>query len=145
MAISTNNFEIVLPKSIKSELNFIEKGIVSHQIDGIIYYVFKDSRIESLDYMDIEKISLEFDPILRDEFPSVRMIIRFFENNTEIFNMDYYFSVESEQELIHLYDLSRSKHLNIIYYNDGTSVCSKYALNNDELETINKTIDEINR
>ncbi len=144
MAIFTDKFEINLPKSINSELKFIEKGIISHQINKNVYFIFKDRALETQNIHEIKEISVEFDPILRDEFPSVRMIIRFFDNTAELFNTDHYFSIESAQELEHLYDLSSSKSINIVFNYDNTSVCSKYALNKQEIETINKTIAQIN-
>ena len=56
--------EISIPKYIKSELNFIEKGIVSHNIDGELYFIFKNSDAEFSYYDDLDEILLDFDPIL---------------------------------------------------------------------------------
>ncbi|NIP31553.1 MAG: hypothetical protein GTN99_03320 [Candidatus Dadabacteria bacterium] len=144
MAIFTKKFDILLPKSIKSELNFIEKGIVSYYIQSELFFIIKNNGDETLNHEQIDEVLLEFDPILRDEFPSVRMIIRICSNKTELYNMDYYFSLESEQELNHLYDLSSSKFIKIIYPSSDNSVCCKYALNTLEVDTINKTLHEIN-
>jgi len=135
--------EISIPKYIKSELNFIEKGIVSHNIDGELYFIFKNSDAEISYYDDLDEILLDFDPILRDEFPSVRMIIRFFDKNSELFNTDYYFSIESEEEVNHLYSLYSSKNMNIIIYDDKKPICIKFALSKDDIVKINKIIEEI--
>ncbi|HSG31111.1 MAG TPA: hypothetical protein VLB82_06140 [Thermodesulfobacteriota bacterium] len=143
MANFIDKQEIDLPKYIKSELKFIEKGIVSHKIEGKIYFIFKNNAKSRVNLDDIEEISVEFDPILRDEFPSVRMIIHFSDNYDELFNMDYYFSIESDKELEHLYDLYGSKIIQIIYYDKETSVCCNYSLNMDELKTISNTIEQI--
>jgi hypothetical protein len=144
MGIFIAKSEISIPKTIKSELNFIEKGLVSHNIDGELYFIIKNSDTEASYYDSLTEISLEFDPILRDEFPSVRMIIRFFDKNSEIFNIDHYFSVESEEEVKHLYYFSNSEHINVIFYTINKSTCNKFALNKNDLTIIKKIIEDIN-
>ena len=70
------------------------------------------------------------------------MIIRFFDKNSEIFNTDYYFSIESE-EVNHLYSLYSSKNMNIIIYDNKKPICIKFALSKDDIVKINKIIEEI--
>ena len=136
--------ELSIPKDIKSELNFIEKGLISHNIDGELYFILKYGDTVGSYYDELAKILLEFDPIMRDEFPSVRMIIRFYDKKSELFNFDYYFSIESELEVQHLYSLSASEYMNIIFYNLNSSICNKFALNSDDLDMIKEIIGEIN-
>jgi hypothetical protein len=143
MANFVDKHEVFLPKNINAELNFIEKGLISHKIDEILYFIYRYNDVDKAFYDNIDEVIMEFNPILRDEFPSVRMIIRFIDNKSEILSIDYYFSIESEQELEHLYCLSRSRYLNIIFNNSDTSDCYKFALNKDESQRINNIIEEI--
>lgn len=143
MANFVDKHEVFLPKNIKAQLNFIEKGLISHKINEILYFIYQYNDVDKAFYDNIDEVIMEFNPILRDEFPSVRMIIRFIDNKSEILSIDYYFLIESEQELEHLYCLSRSHYLNIIFNNLDTSNCYKFALNKDESQRIENIIEEI--
>lgn len=143
MAKLISKIHTALPDKIISELKYIKYGLVSHQIGDDIYFIYKNEEQSESSYSQSDELLVQFDPILRDEFPSIRMILRFINNGTEILNIAHYISVESEQELNHLYRLSQSNHINMIFFYDNNHVCHKFELVESDIEEINKILKEL--
>lgn len=143
MAKLFSKIHTALPDRITSELKYIKYGLVSHQIGEDIYFIYKNEEQSGPSYSQSDELLIQFDPILRDEFPSIRMIIRFIINGAEILSIPYYISVESEQEINHLYKLNRSDHINMIFFYDNKPICHKFELAESDIEEINKILKEL--
>ena len=135
--------ELLIPREIITELNFINRGIVSFNVGGkLIYFFVSDEQELELIY-GTNNISLELDPILRDEFPSVRVIITFYMDKLKVKTLDHYFSLESNDDMMHLQQLYMDGGMVFVLFNNSVKNVKNYKIGNDDLRLIKNVLHEI--
>lgn len=135
---------LVIPTNIENELKFIKRGIISFYVGGSLFFFLVNEKQE-LDLIgESNNISLELDPILRDEFPSVRAIFTFYIDKLRVKNIDHFFSLESNEEMEHLQQLYEDRSLVFVLYDGSIKYIKKYKIRNSDLRMIKSVIEEIN-
>lgn len=135
--------QLLIPADIESELKFISRGIISFYVTGRLFFFFVSEQQEIELIGKTNNISLELDPILRDEFPSVRVIFTFYIDKFKVKNLDYYFSLESNDEMKHLQQLYNDRNIIFVLYSGSVQYMKKYKIGHSDLVSIKKVIDEI--
>jgi len=135
--------QLLIPAEIESELKFISRGIISFYVTDRLFFFFVSEQQEIELIGTTNNISLELDPILRDEFPSVRVIFTFYIDKLKVKNLDYYISLESNDEIKHLQQLYDDRNIVFVLYSGSVQYIKKYEIGHSDLELIKKVIDEI--
>lgn len=141
--MKSKNKLVILGDYIEKELEFIEKGILSVIIENELYFIFKSKKSDIQSLQEISEISLDIDPIFRDEFPSIRAIIRFMKENIEYYNIDHYFSLESDKEIEHLQMLDNDKFIKIVFYDTSVCFTKVFDINNEDISKLKNALDQI--
>ncbi len=141
--MDSKNKLVILGDYIERELEFIEKGILSVIIENELYFIFKSKKSDIQSLQEINEISLDIDPIFRDEFPSIRAIIRFMKGNIEFYNIDHYFSLESNEEIEHLQMLYDDKFIKIVFYDTSVCFTKVFDINNEDISKLKNALDQI--
>ena len=138
-----NSYELIIPREIENELSFINRGIVSFYLGGRLFFFFVSDQQE-LDLINkSNNISLELAPILRDEFPSVRVIFTFYMDKLKVKNFDHYFSLESIDDIKHLQQLYSDGKMILVLYADSPKYLKKYVISDSDLQFMKYVLDEI--
>jgi len=135
--------QLLISAEIESELTFISRGIISFYVTDRLFFFFVSEQEEIELIGKTNNISLELDPILRDEFPSVRVIFTFYNDKLKVKNLDYYFLLESNDEMKHLQQLYNDRNIIFVLYSGSVQYMKKYEIGHTDLQLIKKVIDEI--
>lgn len=134
---------IMLPPHIENELRFIKRGIITFYVGGSLFFFLVSEKHELDVISETNNISLELDPILRDEFPSVRVIFTFYIDKLKVKNIDHYFSLESNEEMEHLQRIYDDRSIVFVLYDNSVKCIKKYKLGKSDMQSIKTAIEEI--
>jgi len=115
-------FEI--DSELEITLSLIESGCLATLINNRTIFIYKGAQ-EIIDSIgDINEISFDLNCIKRQEFPSVVMQFYLINKNNKTYKFEYFFGIESEQDMKLLECLKDQDHFNI-YFMDSNLQFSK--------------------
>lgn len=102
-------------------LSQIVSGCLFVPYNESVLMIIKDSTHEIEKLLDYSDVRIKTELIERPEFPNIVAYIKFGHHNDESYNYEYYFNVESSEELELFRLLAESKKLETVFYDETTS------------------------
>lgn len=115
-----------LAKDKKLALSHIDSGCLVYNIEGEIHTIIKDTDEDISSAIGSGTLSFSFTPILKSEFPSVHLNINYNTDHGQSGRYEYFFMVESENDLSVLHKLTTQNRTYLHIYN-GNEACSFYV------------------
>jgi len=137
-----NDKHIVLNPELEISLSLIESGCIATSINKETVFILKESQevIESL--LGAEKISFELKCLKRPEFPSIVMLFYLGDNDNNSYRFEYFFGIESEEEMELLRKLSHQGQFYIYFFATKIEYSKRVSLDKNDAERINSMIIE---
>ena len=121
---------------LMTTLSFIDRGCLPNLIDGRTAFIFKAPR-EKIDSLKVIKnILFGLECIKRPEFPSVKMYFSLVDKNNKPHRFDYFFSIESGEDMELLEKLRDQDYLDMIFFSDKIEYLKRVKISNDDQEKI---------
>lgn len=121
-------------------LSFIASGCLAVLIDNKTAFVFKEPQIEML--RDVEQILFGFECIKRPEFPSIRMYFELKDRENKLYKFDYFFGIESDEEIGLLSKLKDQDSFNIILFDSAIMCLKGVEITQEEKKRIEYVLNE---
>jgi len=90
---------VELTHEIKMTLSFMESGCLATSLNDMTVFVFKGSHNEIESINNTSQIFFGLECIKRPEFPSVRMYFDLRDKSKKPFLFDYFFNIESDEDM----------------------------------------------
>jgi hypothetical protein len=127
---------------LMTTLSFIDRGCLPNLVDGKTAFIFKVPR-EKIDPLKVIKnILFGFECIKRPEFPSVKMYFSLIDKKNKRHRFDYFFSIESDEDMELLQRLKDQDYLDMIFFSDKIEYLKRVRISNIDKERIKTVIDE---
>jgi len=123
-------------------LSFITSGCLAALIGEKTTFVFKGSQTEIELLSDVEQILFGFECIKRSEFPSVRMYFELSNRENKPYQFDYFFSVESNEEIGLLSRLRDQDSFDMIFFDSGIRYSKTVNITQEGKKKIECALDE---
>ena len=133
---------ISLDHELELTLSLIESGCLATTLENKTSFIFKaDQRlIDSL--KDIEKIRFDVECIKRKEFPSVVIYFDLITNEKKIYRFEYFFGIESDDEIKLLENLKEQDHFYIYFLATKIEYSKMVTMDKKDREKIIDILDE---
>ncbi len=127
---------------LKMTLSFIESGCLPAFLNDKMVFIFKLglNDIESLKQTD--RIIFEFECIKRLEFPSVRMNFELEDKSNRIYRFDYFFNIESDEDMELLGKLEAQHYFDLIFFDSKINYTKRIEITKEDKEKIKAVLDE---
>jgi hypothetical protein len=123
-------------------LSFIDRGCLPNLIDGKTAFIFKVPR-EKIDSLKVIKnILFGLECIKRPEFPSVKMYFSLVDKNNKPHRFDYFFSIESDEDMELLERLKDQDYLDMIFFSDKIECLKRVKISKTDKEEVKSVTDE---
>jgi 3-oxoacyl-[acyl-carrier-protein] synthase III len=131
-----------LNSELEISLSLIESGCLATSVNNQTVFIFKHSReiIESL--RGVEKIAFELKCLKRPEFPTIVMLFYLEGNNNNLYQFEYSFAIEAEQEMELFKKLLEHDHFYIYFFDTRIQYSKMVSLNNNDAKNIKSIIIE---
>ncbi len=136
--------QIELPPEINLSLSFIETGCLATLIDGKVTFVFKGPKAE-IELLRDTQMLFGFECIKRPEFPSVRMYFESRDKKNKLYQFDYFFGIESDEEMGLLDRLKDQDSFDIIFFDSEIRHSKKISISQEEKKRIKSVLDELSK
>ena len=98
--------------------------------------IIKAAETEITEFIESNRISLDFELIKRPEFPSVAAHINIDTGKNGTFRFEYLFNIESEEEMDILEKLGAQEYLDILFYSSRIEHAKRTEINKDQTEEL---------
>jgi hypothetical protein len=134
--------KVELTPELMTTLSFIDRGCLPNLIDGKTAFIFKipQEKIDSLKV--IKNILFGLECIKRPEFPSVRMYFSLIDKKSKPHRFDYFFSIESDEDMELLQRLKDQDYLDMIFFSDKIECLKRVKISKTDKEKIRSVTDE---
>ncbi len=137
--------QLELSSEIEMSLSFIASGCLAALVDDKTAFVFKGYQSEIELLRDIEQILFGFEFIKRPEFPSVRMYFDLIARENKPYRFDYFFGIDSDEEIGLLSKLKDQDSFNIIFFDSIIKFSKKVDITREEKKRIESVLKEASR
>lgn len=127
--------EIELPElrpDTELSLSHMESGCLFVLVNGQTALVIKAVESEIKTLIESNRISLDFEPIMRPEFPSVAAHINIGDGTSGLSRFEYLFNLESEEEREILRKLGEQEYLDILFYSSYIEHAKRTEISKDQ-------------
>lgn len=111
-------------------------------IDDKTAFVFKGPQSEIEMLRDVKQILFGFECIKRPEFPSVRMYFELRDRENKLYQFDYFFGIESDEEIGFLSKLKDQDSFNMILFDSAIRYSKRVNITQEEKKRIESVLDE---
>lgn len=124
-----------LNSELEISLSLIESGCITASVNDETYFIFKHSEdvIDSL--RRVKKVTFQLECLKRPEFPTIVMLF-FLEGNKNLYQFEYSFAVESDQEIELLKNLSEQDRFCIYFFDTRIQYSKTVSLNKIDADRI---------
>jgi hypothetical protein len=131
-----------LNSELEISLSLIESGCMAASVNNETLFIFKHSKeiIESL--RRVEKIAFQLECLKRPEFPTIVMLFYLECNKKNLYQFEYSFAIESEQEMELFNKLLEQDHFYIYFFDTRIQYSKMVSLNNNDAKNIKSIINE---
>lgn len=134
--------EIEFSSDISMTLSFIESGFLPTSTDNKTVFIFKESQDEIDSFKETERVIFEFECVKRPEFPSVRMGFELKDRTKKTYRFDYFFNIESHEEMELLERLEHQDYFDIIFFDSKIEHSKRVEITKKDKEKIKAVLDE---
>lgn len=124
-------------------LTHVDTGCLLYDISGTVHCIIKERYNMIYSLIDYQKIRLSFSSIMKSEFPSAHMDIRFRTNRGLSGRYEYFFMLESQEDSTIFSELKDHKEFYLHLYNIDISRSYKLELEDDESVLIDNVFGEV--
>lgn len=140
--IKDETSEIEFSTELNTTLTFIESGFLPTSSDGKTVFIFKGSQDEIDSFKETDQIIFDFQCIKRLEFPSVRMSFELKDRSNKTYRFDYFFNIESDEEMELLERLEDQDYFEIILFDPKIEYSKRVEITEQGKEKIKTVLDE---
>jgi hypothetical protein len=128
--------KVELTPELMTTLSFIDQGCLPNLIDDKTAFIFKapQEKIDSLKF--IKTVLFGFECIKRPEFPSVKMYFTLIDKKNKPHRFDYFFGIESDEDMELLERLKDQDYLDLIFFSDKIEYLKRVKISNADKEKI---------
>ncbi|MBI2487315.1 MAG: hypothetical protein HYW01_10220 [Deltaproteobacteria bacterium] len=137
--IKDETTEIEFSSELNMTLSFIESGFLPTSSDGKTVFIFKGSQDEIDSFKETDQVIFEFECIKRPEFPSVKMSLKLKDRSNKTYRFDYFFNVESDEEMELLERLEDQDYFDIIFFDSKIEYSKRVEITKNDKDKI-KTV-----
>ncbi len=113
-------------------LSVIESGCLFVLTNDKTALIIKTIETEIASLIESNRISLDFELIMRPEFPSLAAYIIIDTDSNDPLRFEYFFNIESEEEIGLLEKLRYQEYLDILFYGSRIEHIKRTAITNDK-------------
>lgn len=124
---STENIE--LSNDTVITLSQIESGCLIIPYEERAVMILKCGEEEAQDLSGLNSLSISTELIERPEFPTIAAYIKLTTKNTKLYDYEYFFNVESSEEMELFEKISKQSNIEIILYDDSNMILKRLELN----------------
>ncbi|MGH7889869.1 MAG: hypothetical protein ACRENF_04890 [Thermodesulfobacteriota bacterium] len=141
-AITGEARQIEFSSDLKLTLSFIESGCLPASLRDKIVFIFKLG-LNDIEFLkQTDQIVFEFECIKRPEFPSVRMNFEFDDKQNKAYRFDYFFNIESDEDMELLGKLEAQDYLDLIFLDSKIEYSKRIEITKKDKEKIKAVLDE---
>lgn len=131
-----------LNSELEIALSLIESGCMATSVNDETLFIFKHSQdvIDSL--RAVEKITFELEWLKRPEFPTIVMLFCLEGDKNNLYQFEYSFAINSDQELDLIRKLSEQDHFRMYFFDTRIQYSKTVPLNKIDAERIKSIIVE---
>ena len=133
---------VELTHEIKMTLSFMESGCLATSLNDMTVFVFKGSHNEIESINNTSQIFFGLECIKRPEFPSVRMYFDLRDKSKKPFLFDYFFNIESDEDMKLLGKLAEQDYFDILLFDSIISYSKRVEITKREKEKIKEVLDQ---
>jgi len=133
---------IKLSSEIEMTLSFMESGCLPTLANGKTVFIFKGPQDEIESLRETEQVLFGFECIKRPEFPSVRMHFELRGKANKPYRFDYFFGIESEEEIELLGRLKYQDHFDMFFFDSEIRYSKRIEISEEEKRKIKAVFDE---
>ncbi|HLE25273.1 MAG TPA: hypothetical protein VI935_06435 [Thermodesulfobacteriota bacterium] len=123
-------------------LSFMESGCLATSLNDMTVFVFKGSHNEIESINNTSQIFFGLECIKRPEFPSVRMYFDLRDKSKKPFLFDYFFNIESDEDMKLLGKLAEQDYFDILLFDSIISYSKRVEITKREKEKIKEVLDQ---
>ncbi len=125
-----------LDSDTELSLSLIQSGCVYVLLRGKTILIIKKSENDIASLVESDHISLDFELIERPEFPSLGAYINIYDAEDNPTRFEYFFSMESHDEMELLEKLTEQDYLDIVFYTSDVEHVKRTTLNETQKEEL---------
>jgi hypothetical protein len=129
-------------RELTTALSFIDSGFLPTSADGKTIFIFKGSEEEINSFKETDQVRFEFECIKRPEFPSVKMNLELKDKSNKTSRFDYFFNIESDEEMELLAMLEHQGYFDIIFVDSKIEYSKRVRINKSDRDKIKNTLVE---
>lgn len=131
-----------LPHEARMALSFIESGCLAISLNNRTVFVFKGLSNELESLKKSKRLQFGLECIKRPEFPSVRIYFDFRDESNEPHLFDYFFNMESDEEMKLLKKFEEQDYFDILLFDSRVAYSRRFQLTKKDKEKIKEALDE---
>jgi hypothetical protein len=136
---------VELPSELNMSLSFIESGCLATLLNNKTAFVLKGSQSEIELLRKTEQILFGFECIKRPEFPSVRMYFELRGGENKPYQFDYFFGIESDEDIRLLSKLKDQDYFDILFFNSVIRYSKRVNITQEERKRIKSVLDKTSK
>lgn len=133
---------VELPKELMMTLSFIESGCLATSLNNKTAFIYKASHNEIKSIRETSQILFGLECIKRPEFPSVRILFDIRDKSNKPYPFDYFFNIESEEEMKLLRNLSEQDHFDMLFFDSSVAYSKRIDIAKKDKEEIKQVLDQ---
>jgi hypothetical protein len=134
--------QVELPQELNMSLSFIESGCLAAELNNRTTFILKDTQ-KIIDLLkETNQILFGFECIKRPEFPSVRMYFHLKDKVGNPFQFDYFFGIESDEEMKLLGKLKGQDYFDILFFSSKIEYIKRVEITEKDKERIKAALDK---